>query len=238
MAEFLGKQAPLHDERTLKMANYLDVEVPTPPEVKPPEGVTWGMYLNDVKGDCTCAAVGHIIMSWRIQEGNTTPPPTDSDVLSLYNYVNGGQDEGSTCLFVLNTWRKWGIASDKLGAYVSIDPHNLNHIKLAVWMFGAVYVGIALPKTARTTETWDVPSSGPVGDAAVGSWGGHAVNIVGYTEVGPIVVTWGRLQQMTWNFWTTYADEAYAPVDTPDWTGRIPGFKTEELAADLAKVAA
>jgi len=40
--------------------------------------------------------------------------------------------------------------------------------------------------------------------------------IPGYNETGPVCVTWGRKQQMTWSFFDKYCDEAYAIVDDKD----------------------
>ena len=35
------------------------------------------------------------------------------------------------------------------------------------------------------------------------------VYVSGYTAKGPVRVTWGRTQQMTWAWFATYCDEAY-----------------------------
>src|SRR5262249_2414056 len=60
---------------------------------------------------------------------------------------------------------------------------------------------------------WDV-TSGP--GSAKGSWGGHYVYIPGYTPDGPVCVTWGRKQQMTWAWFDKYCDEAYGIFDAKD----------------------
>src|SRR5260370_30532458 len=44
----------------------------------------------------------------------------------------------------------------------------------------------------------------------------HYVYISGYTPAGPVCVTWGRKQQMTWAWVNKYCDEAYAIVDAKD----------------------
>ena len=50
-----------------------------------------------------------------------------------------------------------------------------------------------------------------------GAWGGHVVNAVAYDDQGCTgVLSWGILQRMTWQFYKTYCDEAYA-VLSPDW---------------------
>jgi hypothetical protein len=42
------------------------------------------------------------------------------------------------------------------------------------------------------------------------------VYVCGYTKNGPVCVTWGQKQPMTWKFFTTCCDEAYAIVDNRD----------------------
>ena len=52
------------------------------------------------------------------------------------------------------------------------------------------------------------------------------------------MVTWGRLQRMTWGFWDRYCEEAYCALST-DFVehGRAPnGFDLEALQAELALV--
>ena len=74
--------------------------------------------------------------------------------------------------------------------------------------------------------------------ARPGSWGGHAVNVVAYDDRTLTVVTWGRLQEMTWAFWERYVDESYAII-SPDFldAGKAPnGFDLAALRRDLALV--
>lgn len=56
-----------------------------------------------------------------------------------------------------------------------------------------------------------------------------------------VCVTWGALKPMTWAWWATYAEEAYALL-SPDWmraTGTDPaGVDWATLAADMRTLAA
>jgi len=42
-----------------------------------------------------------------------------------------------------------------------------------------------------------------------GSWRGDYIYVPGYTAQGPVCVTWGRPQQMTWAWLGEYCDEVY-----------------------------
>ena len=245
----LGKHAPKKDARNLKLARYLTASLPPPPEScdwSAKVGGSWGVMLNDSLGDCTCAAAGHLIEAWTANAGVRVTPP-DSAILAAYEQLCGynpadpSTDGGGVEVDVLNGWRKIGIAGHRIGAYAAVDVHNLSHVKTAVSLFGGVYAGVSLPRSAQGQNSWAVPSGGAVGDGAVGSWGGHAVPVVAYNPAGPVVVTWGALLQVTWAFWLAYFDEAYAIV-SPDWlvagAATPAGVNVEALATDLIDVTA
>ena len=52
-------------------------------------------------------------------------------------------------------------------------------IATAIWLFGGAYIGVELPVTAQKQDVWDVPAN-PGPNDEPGSWGGHAVYLVGY----------------------------------------------------------
>ena len=67
------------------------------------------------------------------------------------------------------------------------------------------------------------------------------MDVVGYDRDAITVVTWGRLQELTWPFWDRYVDEVYAilSVDFLDEAGEAPnGLDLAALKADLALVTA
>lgn len=244
----LGKAAARHDPRTLLMASYVSTGLPTPP---PAFDLTtkikaWGMMDNDQIGDCTCAAAGHLIMEWTANAEKKMVTPTDKQIVAAYsaitgyNPVTGANDNGANEIDVLNYWRQSGIASHKISAYVALEPSNHQHVMDSVFVFGGCYIGLQLPVSAQSQvqnhQPWSVPPGGPIGDGKPGSWGGHAVPVMAYDARGLTVVTWGALQTMTWSFWETYCDEAYAILsndylkkkETPQ------GFSMQQLQADLA----
>jgi hypothetical protein len=221
----LGKLPPKIDPRTLFLAKYLKTAgLPTPPPAEDfgsRVGKNWGMMLNDQIGDCTCAAAGHMLLEWTTYAGKPFTP-SDTDVLTAYSAVSGynpqtgANDNGAVLLDVLNYWRQTGIAGHKIIAYVALEPKNHNNFEDALYLFGNVYLGLALPMSAQNQQTWTVPPGGPVGPGAPGSWGGHAVPVVGYNRRGLTVVTWGKTLAMSWTFLDTYCDEAFA-VLSQDW---------------------
>ena len=243
----LGKLLPVHDPRTLLLANYLTPALPPAPAqhyYATNIGATaWGMMANDKIGDCTCAAAGHLIMEWT-DDNNALFTPPDQDIINAYaaitgyNPVTGANDNGANETDVLNYWRKTGIASHQIMAYAALEPQNHNHIMQSVFLFGGCYIGLSLPVTAQTQTVWSVPPGGAKGKGAAGSWGGHAVPVIGYDSHGLTVITWGATKKMTWSFWNAYCDESYAII-SPDFVGKQTapsGFDLAALQADLKEV--
>ncbi len=248
--QLLGKRAVRHDHRTLKLADYLPTRLPAQPLAA---GYTdkidsWPMFMNDTIGNCVIAAAGHMVQEWTTYASSPVLL-TDKDILYGYEQVGGyvpgdpSTDQGCDMLTALNFWRKTGFGGHKIAAYVSINIKKPSEIALAVWLFGNVFAGFALPLTVQNQTTWSVPRGGTVGDGSPGSWGGHCVPIVGYSNVtgsaGTQIVTWGDVYSVTWPFISKYADELYA-VLSPDWierTGKAPsGFNMAQLQADLAAI--
>lgn len=243
--EKLGKKPARHDSRTLQMANYLALPAfPPARDWTQKAGTGWGMMLNDQLGDCTCAAIGHIIQAWSANAGPKEITLPDQAILAAYEKVGGYRpgkpdtDRGAVELDVLKYWRATGVGGYKIDAFVALEPKNHQHIEAAVDLFGGAYIGLSLPLSAQRQNVWSVPPGGPSGTGAPGSWGGHAVVIEAYDAHGLTCITWGQKKRMTWSFWDAYSDEAYAALSEL-WAGSKPapsGFDLAALKADLKQV--
>jgi hypothetical protein len=241
----LGKLPVRVDVRTLRLARYVDrAALPAGPAslnltAHVPD---WPMYANDRLGDCTCAAAGHMIEAWTAAAGSFVEI-TGRSVVDAFEHVKvvdpGTGEEGAVELDVLKYWRKTGIGDHRIGAFASVSLVDHGLVRAAAYLFGGLYLGLALPMTAQEQEVWDWTGS-LTGPARPGSWGGHAVDVVGYTDAGLEVVTWGALKELTWAFWDRYVDECYC-ILSPDFlrAGKSPnGFDLKALEADLALVTA
>jgi len=243
----LGKKPKRTDKRTLKLATYLKPERLT----LPPPALDWGhdspypLYKNDEIGDCTCASAAHQVITWSMASGQSSPLPTNGDVVTAYSAVSGydpktgANDEGAVMLDVLNYWRRTGIGGHKILAYVEADRTNIVELELAMHLFGGLYVGLALPIVADSQPVWTVTDAEFEGPATPGSWGGHAVHLDQYDAFGPKVRTWGKRQKMTWQWLLSYADEIYCCIST-DWIGKSGlapnGFDLVQLERDIKTV--
>jgi hypothetical protein len=245
----LGKQAPKHDLRTLRLANYLDASrlPPLPLEVRWFDKCdqNFGMMGNSEIGDCTCAAIAHAIQVMTANESKEVSLTTDN-VIRMYERFTGYDpskpetDQGGIELDILKRWQSEGTdgnGAHKIDAFVALEPRNDHHLQGSVAWFGFAYIGLALPLTAQNQKVWSVVPNTP--DGVPGSWGGHAVVVVGYDEHFYYVISWGEVIKMTKAFAHKYVDEASACL-SPDWYGDDPtkaapsGFNLAQLQADLA----
>jgi hypothetical protein len=247
MPFLLGKHPPVVDPRTLRFGNYVTPELPAPPpSINYGRKVSvWPVYYNDEYGDCTCAAAGHMIQNWTANAGTKVTPPPQT-VLTFYEHFVGNPpppDAGCDMLSVLKYWRTSGLDNHKVQAFAAVQLKNQSEAQCATYLFGSLYIGVALPDFAiqgnMLTVPWVVPSTGPVGDAAPNPDNGHCIPAVAYDDQNLYVVTWGEIKAMSWQFYDTYADEAFA-VMSQDFIGpngeNPVGFDMAALRNDLEKI--
>jgi hypothetical protein len=244
----LGKLPARFDKRTLKLSNYLGTSLPVAPASQSwlSKISSWPMMANDTVGDCTCAGIGHGVQLWSTYAQTVPLVPTDQQVLDLYSAITGynpsdsSTDRGANLLDVLNYCRNIGFLGNKIYGYVQVNTKIQQQVRLAIYLFGLVYCGVQLPVGVQGKDTWDIPKKQRlVGDWACGSWGGHCVDGVKYDTTGISVISWGKVIPVSWNFFTTYFDEAYA-VLSPEFInqkGLSPdNFNLEQLTEDLSNI--
>lgn len=254
----LGKKAPKFDPRTLQFAKYVKRAAlpPLPVHQRWGQQITdWRMMKNDSVGDCAIAAPGHMVMQTSSDALGSPQIIPDDQIIAAYTAVTaeennghgydpatGANDNGCNMLDVLNYWYKTGIGGHKCSAFTQLETGNVQHAQESIHLFGSSYIGVALPLTAQKQIQdgvgWSVPSTGPTGDGAPGSWGGHAIPIVGWDKDGFTCVTWGQLQHLSYNFFKVYCDEAYGVI-LPEWlkANVAPnGFDLQALTSDLSEL--
>jgi hypothetical protein len=242
----LGKLAPKHNDKTLLFSKYLKADAPPPPpkkvwrEYKIPADA-WQMFANDTVGDCTCAAIAHMLMLVTAHTGKLVTPQL-SDVLYAYSAITGYDasqtdasgnnptDNGAAITDVLAYWQQTGLAGHKILAWAQIDYQNVLTRHQGIYIFGANDIGVQLPAIAQQQfadgQTWDVvPDDGGIA-------GGHCIVEAGYGKQGSDVVTWGNGQQKATNAWSAkYVDEAYVVI-TQDWINVASGLAPNLLNLD------
>jgi len=181
---------------------------------------SWDMYANDRIGDCTAAAAAHIEAVWASYGQGRKVIVPEAAVVEFYAACSGyaagipASDRGVRLQDCLSRWRRApGLGGHTIAAYFAIDPQDTAMVRAALYLFGALYVGVALPRVAQDQldagRPWDV-----VEDDG-GEDGVHCVHLGAASRGGNYAVTtWGRVQQVTPAWWRRYAMEVWAPVST------------------------
>lgn len=236
-----GKKRAKHDTRNLMFASILRAAPALPSEYDfdvVHHGVPTPMYGNDYYGDCVMAGRAHQTLRFELIEQKKLIAITEKDVLTEYFDETGGVDSGLVVLDSLKEWRKQGwIAAKrryKIKAFAQIDQAKRAEVKRAVFLDIGVGLGFTLPDAAITQfhagKPWTVVS-GKSGQPNPKN--GHYVYVPGYTKTGPVCVTWGRKQQMTWAFLVKYCDEAYTIIDAIDTAKKKRALDAKKLDAFL-----
>lgn len=222
----LGKAEAKKDSRNLRLSAIIKVIPKVPLEydfdVQHPS-IPTPMYANDVYGDCVIAGRAHQTLRFELVEQSKILNITDKEVLKEYFKQTGGVDSGLYLLDSISLWRKLGWVADKkrywIKAFAEVNPKSKAEIKASIYTDLGIGLGLYLPASAarqlQLGQTWSVVAGS---SSKPGSWGGHYVYVTGYTKSGPVCVTWGRKQSMTWGFLAKYCDEAYAIIDAINTT--------------------
>lgn len=226
----LGKKpGVVTDPRTFKLKAFLPRKLPVAPTqsyVGKTEPIR--MYSNDRYGCCVFSSQGHQIDVQEKSSRQVEIQLTDQDILSAYSAVTGFDpnrpetDNGTYMLDALNYRYRVGLGREadgsthKIAAFAAIPAgtkFDKNLWKVASWMFGGVWFGAWLPWSAAEQlsqgKRWTVVD-GPEGEP--GSWGGHAMHALGYSEGSIVLATWGRRVRATWEWVAKYVDEAYVVI--------------------------
>ena len=241
----LGKASAKRDKRNFKFAALLKAGPALPPSYDfdtTHTGIPTPMFANDTLGCCVIAGRAHQTLRFeRIEQGSNLMI-TDSAVTKEYFKETGGPDSGLVVLDSLSLWRhngwKVGRHNYKIQAYAEVDRSKPEAVRQAIFADVGVGIGVSLPKTAQaeiqTGQPW-ATTTGP--GSTPNSWGGHYVFVCGYTPAGPVCITWGRKQQITWAWLHKYCDEAYAIFDAKDTFKKavIDGGKLKSLLQTVSK---
>lgn len=240
----LGKAPAKRDARNLQLKALLKKKVRLPAEYDfdlKHSAVPTPMFGNDEWGCCVIAGRAHQTLRFELVEQNRILRVTEKEVVDEYLAQSGGEDIGLITLDSLRLWRKQGWTAARkryaIRAFSEVNRRSVDEVKTAIVMNLGVGIGLRLPNSADEELRAGKPWTRTTGRGSVAnSWGGHYVYVCGYTKLGPVCVTWGRKQQMSWKFFAKYCDEAYAIIDDLNTTQKRAMLNEKVLDAFLATV--
>lgn len=227
----LGKKPARRGAIKLKFSDLADSTVlPKPPRHFGHEkllGKDWGVLGNDRFGDCVLAGAAHETMMWTRMGDAPDCLFTEDGVLSDYSAITGfnprdpNSDQGTDMQEAASYRRRVGIVDasgqrHKVAAYLSLDAGDLKAHYQALWLFGAVGIGIQVPASCfdqfDASKPWKPVPNSPIE-------GGHYVPLVSKRNTLECI-TWGRTQGMTVAFFGKFNDESVAYVSEEALTNR------------------
>lgn len=238
-----GKIAYKHDKRTLRFRDIInehdkDKIIPESfdwaTRIKPSHN--WGDYGNLKLNNCTFVTAAYLIMIWKSYKAPQIYRPGVYTIIddycellkdakpedkSLKSVLEAG-GEPLEAMKVLKYWRKNGIDGHKIIAFAKLSynaskKQRIAELKRAVYLYGGCFIGVNIPRSVekqwQQSKKWDIIRGVPGGDARRRLWFSHAMLVTGYTEKDIRVVTFGKEEILTWEFYLKYVDEAYALFD-------------------------
>ena len=234
----LGRRDARNPVQLRWLADYLVNPLPVAPRtLDHTVGVKgFAMYGNDRYGDCTFAGMTNLRAADAHLLAETETWPSAQQVIDAYLAYTGGQDEGAVEADLLLAWRRQPILGATIAGYAPLHVSQHATLKSAMALFGGAYVGVQVPAPAMTQfrmgQPWHLTGTRADNDIE----GGHCVPLLGYAAEGPLCVTWGHVQHISWKWWDRYADEAWA-VLTHEFVAAKPGLvDVAAMQADIAKL--
>lgn len=221
-------------------------------------GDAFGMYLNDTLGDCTVADMFNLFTAVSCHSGRVRGGIqfTDAEAEKVYCAVSGyvpgnpATDNGATlqavCGYGVSTgFTDAGGTVHKIAGWAEVrDYTDLALLRQLAYVFGAVYLGVAVSAADQAATGKGLPWTLPSAGANVGPDGiDHCVALclsgegavpAAWDETG--VATWGQLQKMNDAWALTNTGEAVVVI-TDDWLQAngvytIDGLDMARLLAD------
>jgi hypothetical protein len=234
----LGRLAPERPAGLHMLAYYQENPLPAAPaSVDVPKVENWGMLGNDKYGDCTFAGIVHARMANAAFLGITEDFPNDATVEESYLNFTHGQDTGAVEATLLKYWQTNGLFGKKLEAFAPTDHADQDELRSVIASYGLAYIGVQMPSIAQQqfmeNKPWELTHT--PADSQIE--GGHCVILVGYNKEYAQCITWGKVQQVSWEWLTSYMQESWALI-TPEIVekGEYGKMRLADLKTDLEKL--
>lgn len=242
----LGRKPFIAKEKDFKYAKYRAVgTAPSAVPIPFGPGATiddWDMLGNDRYGNCVFAGTAHAVMLWTA-EGRKPATFDTKSVNSDYSAVTGfnpedpSTDNGTYIRDALDYGRKVGYVDakgvkHKIGAFLLLDRFTLSDVLEATYLFSAVSLGINVTQAAMDQFYAGQPWTVVEGTYVIG---GHHVELIAFDGTWLTVVTWGKEQKMSIEFFARYCAEAWLKLSEEFlFNGLSPdGFDLAKLQADI-----
>lgn len=219
------------------LAHYVGGSLPKPPaEIPVPAFASWGVLGNDEYGDCGVAGLQHGMQADATVAAEHESWPDANEAVSYYLGYTGGQDTGVVLSQYLAHVRANGYYGHTVSAYAPVEVRDVPMLQSAISLYDFAYTGIVV--TQPMMDAFHAGQPWRLADLESPVLGGHCVPLVGYDETGLSLVTWGKIQRVTYPAWYWMVQEAWVVIAGELGQGDGRGVNYDALTADLDKLAA
>jgi hypothetical protein len=183
-------------------------------------GITIVSYGNNLYDDCVIAARAHQTLRFDYVSGQPLPAISESEVMeefftetqqqgtdglvlatSLSSWINPGWKAGGRPgRTILTYWGPYTVTNAPSYSGYASNQMNAPQVMTSIFEYTGVQVSLLLPdsiddqiKSSYGPNTmWQ-----PTGEVRSNV---HVMLLTGYDQSGPIGITWGQKQHMSWNF--------------------------------------
>ena len=201
---------------------------PTPPydsayDVANP-GISLPKFGNDLYDDCVIAARAHHTIRLNYAAGRPSILITDPEVteefnietdrqgttgldlgMSLGEWKNPGwKAGGSGGRAIVNFWGPYDFVLAGSSASYPMNEMNETQVMTAIVQYTGAQSQLLLPEWIDPSSPRTFGNGTLWSDTSGGQFSPHAMLLTGFDQNGPIGVTWGAKQHMTWKFLSAY----------------------------------
>ena len=197
-------------------------------------GIQLQTYLNDTLDDCVIAARAHHTIRLTYTPGTPIVNISNQEIYEEYSHEaaggSGGIDvQGSLTEWKNFGWRAGGIPDRKIQGFSG--PYSVSGAGLTLgdptndWsetqVMNSIYEDIGVQAQLRIPQRIRVDDSSTYGpgnlwkDTTRPRFWPHVILLTGYDSNGPIGITWGKKQAMTWDFLKQYCLGVFRIVKGP-----------------------
>jgi hypothetical protein len=233
----LGRRPHDPDRPVLRLADLLTGVVPAHPATVDHFGLVppsrWGALGNNQYSDCGPADIIHDRMLVAKYLGNVDYFGSTAEALDLYKRSGNpgfpAEDNGVVMADMLSEVHTGGVGPadvsgrlTKCVAYAQVNVANLDEVRAAIAIFGALSTGADLQRAQQSQTN----AGGPWDYSSSQDWGGHAFLVGQYTgdttagrpDLG--CISWGMTLGITDKFWTNQVQEAWVVIWPEHLTNR------------------
>jgi len=176
------------------------------------------IFGNAQYGDCVIAARANHTLRLAYRAGQQIDPQeVTNEYIAENEAENGGSfmDNGLSLPDSLERWRTngWaaaGTSGRTIQSYPRVSWQNPDDLRAVLYNDLGIQIAVALPVGLNVVGSFG--PGNPWTNTSAETNGGHAFLLIGYDANGPIGITWGVYQNLSWDWLDTFCTDAYAVI--------------------------